>query len=341
MNQELNRGQIRVYACGGCGSNIGSKLERFRGESDPTLGELDITYIDTSRSNLKHLKVDEERTYLFEGRDGSGGIRRENANEIQTKVAQILDAFPPLDLSIVIHSLSGGTGSVVGPSIVSALLAAKKAVVVLVVGDASTRLDSVNTMNTLKSYDSISKMNELPIVLNFQLNSRENKRDVVDEQMVSNAVSLAILWSGNNRELDSKDLFNILNFHIATTFEAQVAHLTLVQPVTNADGSIEESKLSDDAGQVISVATLARVGQDTSITPPPEFQRVGFLAEDAPQRLLDAMPTHFFVTDGIFDEVNAMLKATLKQHEVQQHNRTHKEGFLTDADKPTHSGLVL
>jgi hypothetical protein len=143
---------------------------------------------------------------------------------------------------------------------------------------------------------------------------------------------LAILWSGNNRELDSKDLHHFLNFHIPTTFEAQVAHLSLVQP---------NGELSIDAGQVISVATLAKRGQDTALDPAPEVQYRGFLADDAPERLLEAMPTHFFVTDGILNEVGALLKSTLKQHEIQQQSRTSKEGFLTDADKPTSTGLIL
>lgn len=334
MTQEtITRGSVRVYACGGCGSNIGSQLESYRTNHHPAIAALDIAYIDTSRSNLKHLNVDEERTFLFQGRDGSGGIRKENANEISAKVAPILEQFPPADLSIVIHSMSGGTGSVVGPSIVSSLLEAKKAVIVLVVGDASTRLDASNTMNTLKTYDAIAHMRNLPVVLSFQLNSRENKREDVDKEIVGTAVSIAILWSGNNRELDSKDLYNFLNFHIPTTFEPQVAHLSLVQP--------GEELAEKNGGQVISVATLAARGQDTSLDPAPEVQYRGYLADDAPASLQEKLPTHFFVTDGTFDEVNELLKATLKQHEVLARSREKKEGFLTDADKPTPSGLVL
>jgi hypothetical protein len=333
MTQELNsRGKVRVYACGGCGVNIGSMLEKWRPDPSPTIAQLDIAYIDTSRSNLKHVNAPADRIYLFDGLDGSGQIRKENVKDISVKVADILETFEPQDLSIVLHSACGGSGSVIGPSIVSALLEAKKSVVVLMVGSADTRLDALNTMNTLKSYDSIAKMRGLPVVLSYQQNSRENKRDSVDDQMVGTAVSLAILWSGNNRELDSKDLHNFVNYHIPTTFEPQVAHLTLLQP----DGS-----LSEEVGQVISVATLAKRGQDTALDPAPEVQYRGFLADDAPDRLQAAMPTHFFVTDGILDEVNSMLKTTLKQHEVQQQSRTTKEGFLTDADKPTHSGLVL
>lgn len=328
----ITRGKVRVYACGGCGSNIGSLLENQRVSPNPSIADMEIAYIDTSRSNLKHLNVAEEHTYLFPAIDGSGGIRKENAKEISVKVAEILEQFEPLDISLVVHSGSGGTGSVVGPSIVSSLLDAKKPVAVLMVGDASTRLDANNTMNTLKTYDAIAKMRGLPVVLHFQMNSFETPREHVDKEVKGAAVSLAILWSGNNRELDSKDLFNILNFHIPTTFEPQVAHLSFEQ----AEGSTISA-----SGQVISVATLAKTGQSTAITPAPEFQRVGYVVDDAPQSLLDSMPTHFVVTDGIFTDVNELLKSTLKQHEIQAQSRTKTEGFLTDADKPTPSGLVL
>jgi len=222
---------------------------------------------------------------------------------------------------------------VVGASLTKELLEAKKAVIMLVVGDASTRLDASNTMNTLKTYDSISQLRNLPVVLSFQLNSRENKREDVDRNIVGTAVSIAILWSGNNRELDSKDLYNFLNFHIPTTFEPQVAHLSLVQS--------GEEVVDKNGGQVISVATLAAPGQDTTLDPAPEVQYRGYLADDAPASLQEKLPTHFFVTDGMFEEVNELLKATLKQHEVLARSREKKEGFLTDADKPTPSGLVL
>lgn len=333
MSQNTNtRGKVRVYACGGCGSNIGSLLENQRVSPNISIADMEIAYIDTSRSNLKHLNVDEKYTYLFPSIDGSGGIRKENAKEISVKVADILEKFEPLDLSIVIHSGSGGTGSVVGPSIVSALLDAKKPVAVLMVGDASTRLDSINTMNTLKSYDAIARMRGLPVVLNFQMNSIDNPRENVDKEVKAAAISMSILWSGNNRELDSKDLFNFLNFHIPTTFEPQVAHLSFEQ----AEGSTIGA-----SGQVISVATLAKTGQNTAITPAPEVQYRGYVVDEAPQALLDSMPTHFVVTDGIFADVNELLSAALKQHEIQAQSRTKTEGFLTDADKPTSSGLVL
>lgn len=336
MSEQLNRNTVRIYACGGCGVNIGSRLEKYRNASDPTLAKIEVSYIDTSRSNLKHLQVADDCTFLFPVIDGSGGIRRENAKEVAVKIEDILEQYEPQALNIVIHSASGGSGSVIGPSLVSALLEAKKAVVVLMVGEASTRLDAQNTLNTLKSYDAIANMRAAPVVLSYQQNSRDNPRAAVDAEIEGTAVSLAILWSGNNRELDSKDLYNFLNFHIPTTFEPQTAHLTLVQPDEQG-----HAKLSSKAGQVISVATLALMDQDTSLDPAPEVQYRGFLGEGAPERVINTLPTHFFVTDGIFDEVNALLKSTLKQHEVQQQSRTHKEGFLTDADKPTHSGLVL
>lgn len=332
MNEQLNRNTVRIYACGGCGVNIGSRLEQYRNATDPTLAQLNVTYIDTSRSNLKHLEVADNNTYLFPVIDGSGGIRKENAKEVSVKIADILDQFDPQALNIVIHSASGGSGSVIGPSLVSALLEAKQAVVVLMVGESSTRLDAQNTMNTLKSYDAIAQMRAMPVVLSYQQNSRDNPRSKVDAEIEGTAVSLAILWSGNNRELDSKDLFNFLNFHIPTTFEPQVAHLTLIQP---------DVELSDKVGQVISVATLALPDQETALDPAPEVQYRGFLPAGAPERIADTLPTHFFVTDGILDEVNSLLKSTLKQHEVQQQSRTHKEGFLTNADTPTHSGLIL
>ncbi len=330
MNEVTSKRRIRVFACGGAGVNIAHTLEAYRTAQDASVAAIETIYVDTSRSNA-HSDVAAEHVYHLEGLDGSGKIRKENHQEIAKRTRDILQKHAAGDLNIVIHSAAGGSGSVIGPSIVSELLDKKAAVIVLTVGSADTRLDADNTLKTLKSYEAIAAVRNAPVVMMYQQNSRDNKRETVDVTLRTAVVCLAILWSGNNRELDSKDLFNFLNFHVPTTYKPQLAHLTLVGP----------EEVLENSGAVISVATLATVGQETAITPMPEVQYVGYIADDAPTQILSNTPLHFFVTDGITEEVGALLNSTLKNSEAQQHARVQKDGLLTDADQPTSTGLVL
>jgi hypothetical protein len=149
-------------------------------------------------------------------------------------------------------------------------------------------------------------------------------------------VSLAVLWSGNNLEMDSKDLFNFLNFHIPTSFRPQLAHLSLIGP--------DEAPTFGTNTNVISVATLATKGQDVTLELDgkiPEVQYTGYLPEEANDKLKSSVPTHFIITDGIFEDVGGLLNSTLKTVEGQQQARVQKDRLLTDADQPTSTGLVL
>lgn len=331
MNKKTSNRSIRIYACGGAGVNLGQLLEKNRLSTSESVANLEITYVDTSRSNMSGSTVDDEHVYLFDGLDGSGKIRRENHQEIAKRIRDIVQSHPARELNIVIQSLAGGTGSVIGPSIVSELLDKGQAVVVLAIGSADTKLDADNTLRSLKSYEAIVDLRQKPVTMVYLQNTKANRREDVNQSLVGTVLSLAVLWSGNNREMDTKDLFNFLNFHVPTSFEPQLAHLSLVGPdETLAVG-----------GHVISVATLVRDGQDSALDPIPEVQFVGYVAADAPQPILENVPLHFYITDGIFEDANKLLSKTLRDIEAQSEARVPRGKILSDTDKPTSTGLVI
>lgn len=331
MNNKTSNRSLRIYACGGAGVNLGQLLEKNRTSTSESVANLDITYVDTSRSNMTGQPVPDEHVYLFDGLDGSGKIRRENHQEIAKRIREIVQTHPPHELNIIVQSLAGGTGSVIGPSLVSELLDKKQAVIVLAIGSADTKLDAENTLKSLKSYEAIVEMRQAPVTMVYLQNTKANKREDVNAALVSTVLSLAVLFSGHNRELDTKDLFNFLNFHVPTSFEPQLAHLSLVGPDEHLAAG----------GHVISVATLVRDGQDSALDPIPEVQFVGYVAADAPQPIVENVPLHFYITDGIFEDANKALNKTLADLVAQQEARVSRGKILSDSDKPTSTGLVL
>lgn len=331
MNNQRSERIVRVYGCGGCGVNIGQLLENQRGSKSLSIANIETAYIDTSSSNINDA-VPEKDLYLIEGLDGSGKIRKENHLEIAKRTQDILTSHTPGDLNIVVHSAAGGSGSVVGPSLVSELLSKGFPTIVLMVGSADTVLDAQNTHKTLKSYEAISELREVPVVMVYIQNNKVNKRELVNQSMHSTIISLALLWSGNNRELDSKDLYNFLNFQVTTTYAPQLAHLSVF-------GANELNELK--GAHVISVATLVRDGQESSLEPTPEVQFVGYVRDDAPTEVLADLPLHFIVTDGVFEDADKGLSLILKNTETQLKSRVSRGKILGDGDKPTSSGLVL
>lgn len=325
-----DKGNIRLYAAGGCGVNIGTLLEKHRDQDEIAFGKIDIVYIDTSKSNIKS-NIDKDHCYLIDGLDGSGKLRSENHLEINDRIRAILQHFKPADLNIVISSAAGGSGSVISPLLTRELLASGAPTVVLTIGSADTRLDAENTLKTIKSFEAIAKKSDAPVVMAYVQNSKTTSRAEADNIMFNTVMSLSVLFSRENHELDSKDLFNWLRFDRVTTFPIQLASLSIV----------EGKEAVKEVGNVISVATLAVEGNPTTLSEMPEYQCVGFLPEGAGEPVMVKAPLHFVISDGIIPEVGKHLQKLLTGLEAAQNARIRKTSVLTNDDKQHDSGLVL
>ena len=325
------KGKVKLYACGGGGINVGHRFEKHRGKSETGFAEIDVTYIDTSRSNIKS-DIDADNLYLLSGLDGSGKIRAEDHKVIADHIRDILQKHQPGDVNVILSTAAGGSGSVIAPSLVSELLDRQIPVIVVTIGSADTRLDAQNTLKTLKSYEAVAKLRNAPVVMYYVQNSPTMARSEADKKVESLITSLCALYSRENRELDSQDLFNFLRFDRVTSFPVQLAALSMVEPASDIA----------TLGNVISVASLSQ-GEDTkaSFHVMPEYQCVGFLPTGADAKVIAATPLHFVTSDGIFVEVAAQLNGLLKDLDQSQAARIQKVSIVSDRDSTTAAGLVL
>lgn len=328
---EKVKGKIRVYASGGCGINIGRHFEEHRSIKEVGFAEIDTVYIDCSRSNVKdHVRPD--NSYILEGIDGSGKVRAENHEEISGRIRAILQEFKPVDLNIVLSSTGGGSGSVIAPLLVSELLANECPTVVIGVGSTDTKIEAENTLKTLKSYESIARLRKAPVVMSYLQNSSTMNRTEVDKNIFTSVISLAVLFSRDNHELDSRDLYNWLRFNDVTSFK---------EPALVSLTRIEGENHVRDLGNIISVATLAIEGENTSLKNIPDYQCVGILPTAIGESVLVKSPIHFITSDGVFPEVVNNLNKMLKELEAAQKARISKGTILTNTDTPKDTGLVL
>ena len=226
---------ITIYACGGSGLNIGQLVEaKFASLAADIVPHSDIIvyYIDTSESNVRDKKV--TNLYLFDGLDGSGGLRVSNKDEIADYVPDILAKFAPGDLSIVINSTSGGSGSVIGPMIASKLLEREKLVISVAIMSSESKNHLINTVDVLETLEGISVHNErvLPVIL---CDNNQSNEDSVNNTVFASVYSLSVLFSGGLLRLDSADLDNWINFNKVTSHPIGAVLLDIVSNDTSLE----------------------------------------------------------------------------------------------------------
>jgi len=216
-------GEIVVIGCGGCGITIAGNLRDPLEELGDGFSNIRVEYIDSSLSNIKNFSHDDENFHLIKATGvskeilGSGGERKENSSDIVESVKEFIDKkkFNVSKIStyyVVIASASGGTGSVISPMVVKNLLERDLPVIAVLVGDSSNGLSTINTLNTIASFNAIAKATKKPLSIIYNDNAKgigENsieKLESIDREIFKNISVLSMFLSGQNTSLDQKDM---------------------------------------------------------------------------------------------------------------------------------------
>jgi hypothetical protein len=319
---------IAIYGAGGFGINITQQFQRFAGQKDPGFAKITPYFIDTSKSNM----LDEvpENTYLFDGLDGSGKLRSSNYAVISERCKEILHKFKPADVNIVVHSAAGGSGSTAGPVLVSELLSRNETVIVLLGGSTASKIETENTKKTLQSYEVISQKRDKPVICFYRENTKDTPRGAVDNQMQTAVVILAAIFSGANRELESADLGNWINYNRVTSYSPKLNLLEF------HSGTIKLNK-----GQsLISLATLTDDNHDSGTEVPVEYQCVGYVSPEAQKAISMEMPIHASIVGGVFNETVARLEARLAVYDEARAVVVEKS-IIKNSSASTDDGLIL
>lgn len=331
-----NKSTLTIYACGGAGINIGSALESFRNYNEPGFANINIVYIDTSKSNLTD-KLPQQSLYIMEGLDGSGKRRAENAGEISKIVKDILLKHPPTDINLVLSSLSGGSGSVLAPTLASELLNKDIPTIALGIGSKDTRLELSNSIKTIMSYEAISKLREKPLSILVEFNTKEVDRKAIDERIRTAIISLAALFSKQNKELDSKDLYHWLRYDKVTDFPAK-----LVQLHIESEEYAKNNKAVSD-GLIFSVASLTHEGVNSTLLDKVlDYQCVGYVSKEETPGLSKGVPIHFINVGDSLSKIKEELNKTFEELEESKRAKLAalKEEQI-DLDQTTENGLIL
>lgn len=328
--------RVVVYAAGGCAINIITPLAN---ELSDTQGyaKMEIAAIDTSRSNLlKHYDTSKMPFYFIENRnmevtDGSGKVRSTNLQAVQQSIPDILAQHRPGDLNIVLHSGSGGSGSVIAPSLVSELLARDQNVIVILVGSSFCMKEQKNTIDTIMSYQAIAQARDRAVPV-YYLDNSERSMSHNNDQARLMILFLSMVWSGENHGLDRRDLYNFLNYNKVTSYPVGIVGVGLV----GAGDPLPELK----RGTLIStMVSIIREGEDPNPNTIVAYHSYGTLPDYMDVAVQIKTPVHLYTIQGHFSDI---LKELNKRH--QEHSESYRINPIETiqvSGSTTSDGLII
>lgn len=328
---------ICLFGCGGMGTNICKTFESNRNKSNPGFAAMHSYYIDTSDSNLDSTSFNDESVYIIEPSDdpsapqGSGKKRDSNNKAISERINDILLRFKPSStLNVVIHSTSGGSGSVIGPLLVKELLKRNQPVIVMIAGSHSSKIEAHNSIKTLESYENIANIENKPVPAFYLENGSGNTRSEVDNKIQLGLLITSLLFSGTIKELDDSDLRNFLDYTKVTSFKPR---LTYLRPI---EGKIKLNKEET----IISAVTVTDGTVSPELDYPVEYQATGYIRDEYVDNLKQCeKPLHLINVNSAFHTIVNNLKIKLREYESARSASIDKS-IVSEVDE-TNGGLVF
>jgi len=324
-----------IYACGGAGTNIAKTfIDPSNGETpNPGFSTVQTVFIDTSISNIAS---DTAGFFFIKGAtddhdEGSGMIRKTNYKPISDSIPELLHEYRPGNLNIVLHSASGGSGSITGPLLVSELLSQEKNVIVIMIGSDTCKQELQNTIDTILSYQGISTKRGLP-VMSIYLDNSQDTMVTNDAQAKLNIILLSALWSGENHGLDGQDLRNFLNYQKVSKYPASLTGLAIYSAINQ----VETPK-----GQAVSsVLSFVREGQEPNPGMTVSYHAYGTMSVEASEAIDIPTPIHIHAVQGYYTPIVAGLKEKMAKLEELERINPVKPLQLGDV-QPDDNGIVI
>ena len=318
---------VSVLACGGGGINM---VRRALPELE---GAVTHRYFDTSKANLM---AGEKATII--GGGGSGLVRHTNADPVVSMVASLSDEEIGLaDINILVFSLSGGSGSVIGPVLINDIAGRRKRLVIAIV--IASEQSETHTKNTLKTLQSLRNVADLAdLYLPIMIFNNDAGVGLVDKVLPYKLARLVDLLTKPTVEIDLNDRLNWLD--VPKTLGEDATGLRLLH-VTTPGENIEDSQAEiwPEAPRHVYDSIILIHTEDYSTTPRPKARSV-FEGRFSTVKLVPMMGI-IGNPPKAFDNLLKHIQDTL--HDYQVNSSQHEDPFSTDgATKGKHkSGLIL
>lgn len=206
------------------------------------------------------------------------------------------------------------------------LLHRELSAIAVVIGDDTSTISAENTLKTLQSLEKIASSSKAPVVMFYEQNSKDVKRSEVDAE-VFNAIScLSILLSGENLELDGKDIEHWLRYNKVYGGPGQ---LSLLQIAANAHQL-------DDVRGVLSLASLYSNPDVPHVQTDADYHTDGYV--DLSHADLDQL--HFIIGINGVAEIGTSIRSRVNEMLEARAARVNSSKLL-DGTASTDDDLIL
>lgn len=317
---------LNIIACGGAGINI------LRHALPMITGRVTFSRLDTSEANLR---VGETANII--GGGGSGLVRGLNADVAVRTIAGLSDESLGLaDVNIVIFSLSGGSGSVIGPLLIGDIAGRRKRLVIaLTISSMQSEKHTNNTLQTLQSLRKITENTGLYLPISIFNNLTAGQR-AVDEALPYKLSRLVDLLTAPTVEIDKNDRLHWLN--VPKTLETPLVGLRLLYVnATNGQKECANTEIWPENTGHIYDSVLAINTEQYAVGDRPRA-RVSFEGLFSTIKLV---PMYGVIGNPpkAFDDLLKSINDTLNDYRANA--ESHDDPFGLDTTKTHRSGLVL
>lgn len=325
---EDTKNKIRVHCCGGAGVNIGDKVLSRISELGDGFADIDISYIDTSRSNINTVTHNKDHFYMIKANDhsddfieGSGGERAKHSTAIRNSVMEYLNEnkiFKPIvnEYHLVVSSASGGSGNMISAFITDLLLKRNIPVITLLVGDSTNALYAKNTAKSLATLHNIAKSNKKALTIMYVNNHNYieehglAKAEESANEIIFNSVStLALFLSGQNESIDAQDMANIITQTNYTSLDVKHGLYGL---------GVFTKNVLVQADVVYTVSRTLTVGdgiKDINIKPAYNSKAGTIISENAINVFKNQCPIHLVAYANLFVAENKVLNKIIEDYD--------------------------
>lgn len=214
--------KLTFYPCGGFGLNVLAKFKREMARTE-NAKNANIYGIDFSTNNLPEDGCFEVMTK----QRGSGKYRGTNVDGIYEYVESFMTKYKPSEFNIVVFSTSGGSGSMLGPSVVRWLLMNNYPVVCLTLDDTTSDIENENSVKTYMTLDNIRMEVNKPIIFHDISNKPNATRFETDLDVCTALNLLSLMLDDEHGELDYEDISNFLNFSKVVKVNPLLSRITI------------------------------------------------------------------------------------------------------------------
>lgn len=259
---------VNVIGCGGCGKRRAAEMRSKQ------LYNINFMAVDTADGDISKLDID---TYIVKGSgSGSGQHKATNIDAIVKSVnSELFDntrskSITPADINIVIFSLSGGSGSLIGPMIIKELKRRGKVAIAVCVSDTVSELSTKNSYKTLLSLEHMvsSEQMYLPIMV-FSNHVGRPKADIIINDRLH---TLFKIITTKADDLDKNDKINFFKPDVLIDAPPKLASMRVFQHTDDYKEESGEITYCDDDTHIYDA--VMHITPDLGRRPKAEFRSI-------------------------------------------------------------------